>query len=118
MIADGIENCVQYADRFNPEKSQNPFAYFTQIIYFAFLRRIQREKKQSRVKDEMMKENIDSYARMEGDFESYPVDVVKSNDIWYQEKSSEPLEVKEKTKKVEPKKEKGLEKFFEKSGSE
>ena len=45
MIADGIENCLQYIDNFNPEKSQNPFAYFTQIIYYAFLRRIQKEKK-------------------------------------------------------------------------
>ena len=40
MISDGIENCLQYIDNFNPEKSKNPFAYFTQIIYFAFVRRI------------------------------------------------------------------------------
>jgi DNA-directed RNA polymerase specialized sigma subunit len=46
MISDGIENCLQYINNFNPEKSQNPFAYFTQIIWFAFLRRIQKEKKQ------------------------------------------------------------------------
>ena len=45
MISDGIENCLQYIDNFNPEKSNNPFAYFTQIIYYAFLRRIQKEKK-------------------------------------------------------------------------
>ena len=45
MIADGIENCLQYIDNFNPDKSNNPFAYFTQIIWFAFLRRIQKEKK-------------------------------------------------------------------------
>jgi len=45
MISDGIENCLQYIDNFNPEKSKNPFAYFTQIIYYAFLRRIQKEKK-------------------------------------------------------------------------
>jgi len=45
MISDGIENCLQYIDNFNPEKSQNPFAYFTQIIYYAFLRRITKEKK-------------------------------------------------------------------------
>ena len=44
MICDGIENCVQYIENFNPEKSKNPFAYFTQIIYYAFLRRIQKEK--------------------------------------------------------------------------
>ena len=45
MISDGVENCLQYIDNFNPDKSKNPFAYFTQIIYFAFLRRIQKEKK-------------------------------------------------------------------------
>ena len=44
MISDGIENCLQYLDNFNPEKSNNPFAYFTQIIYYAFVRRIQKEK--------------------------------------------------------------------------
>lgn len=46
MISDGIENCVMYFRNFDPEKSKNPFAYFTQIVYYAFLRRIDREKKQ------------------------------------------------------------------------
>ena len=50
MVSDGIENCLQYIHNFNPEKSQNPFAYFTQIIWFAFLRRIQKEKKQTYIK--------------------------------------------------------------------
>lgn len=50
MISDGIENCISYFDNFDPEKSDNPFAYFTQIIYFAFLRRIQKEKKQTYIK--------------------------------------------------------------------
>lgn len=50
MISDGIENCLMYFDNFNPDKSKNPFAYFTQIIYYAFLRRIQKEKKQLYVK--------------------------------------------------------------------
>lgn len=46
MIGDGIENCILYFDNFDPKKSKNPFAYFTQIIYYAFLRRIHKEKKQ------------------------------------------------------------------------
>jgi hypothetical protein len=50
MIGDGIENCLMYFDNFNPDKSKNPFAYFTQIIYFAFLRRIGKEKKQTYIK--------------------------------------------------------------------
>lgn len=45
MISDGVENCLQYIDNFDPDKSNNPFGYFTQIIWFAFLRRIQKEKK-------------------------------------------------------------------------
>ena len=54
MISDGIENCVQYIHNFNPEKSQIPFAYFTQIIHYAFLRRIQKEKKQLEIKNKIL----------------------------------------------------------------
>jgi DNA-directed RNA polymerase specialized sigma24 family protein len=50
MVSDGIENCLQYIHNFDPEKSSNPFAYFTQIIWYAFLRRIQKEKKQTYIK--------------------------------------------------------------------
>src|SRR6056300_988739 len=56
MISDGIENCLQYLDNFNPDKSSNPFAYFTQIIYYAFLRRITKEKKQTYIKGKMIQE--------------------------------------------------------------
>ena len=60
MICDGIENCVRYIHNFNPEKSKNPFAYFTQIIYYAFLRRIQQEKKQLEIKNKILeKTNFD-----------------------------------------------------------
>ena len=55
MISDGIENSLQYIDNFDPEKSKNPFAYFTQIIYFAFVRRITKEKKQQKIKDRILK---------------------------------------------------------------
>ena len=58
MISDGIENCLQYVYNFDPNKSKNPFAYFTQIIYFAFVRRIQKEKKQQATKYKIL-ENID-----------------------------------------------------------
>ena len=54
MICDGIENCVQYINNFNPEKSSNPFAYFTQIIHYAFLRRIQKEKKQLEIRQKII----------------------------------------------------------------
>ena len=54
MISDGIENCVQYIHNFDPEKSRNTFAYFTQIIHYAFLRRIQKEKKQLDIKNKII----------------------------------------------------------------
>jgi len=71
MISDGIENCLQYLKNFNPAKSNNPFAYFTQIIYYAFIRRIQKEKKQSNIKYRMIEQaGIDEFAVMPGDTNS------------------------------------------------
>ena len=57
MISDGIENCVQYIHNFDPAKSKNPFAYFTQIIHYAFLRRIQREKRQLEIKNKIIEKS-------------------------------------------------------------
>ena len=54
MISDGLENCINYLNNFNPEKSDNPFAYFTQIIWFAFLRRIDKEKKHLYIKQKTL----------------------------------------------------------------
>ena len=58
MIGDGIENCLQYVNNFDPEKSKNPFSYFTQIIYYAFIRRIQKEKKQTHTKHKIIEKNM------------------------------------------------------------
>jgi hypothetical protein len=55
MIGDGVENCLMYCSNFDPSKSNNPFSYFTQIIYYAFLRRIQKEKKQNLIKYKYLK---------------------------------------------------------------
>lgn len=56
MVLDGIENCIHCLNSFDPAKSSNPFAYFTQVIYFAFLRRIAKEKKQSYIKSKLIKD--------------------------------------------------------------
>ena len=79
MVSDGIENCVMYASNFNPEKSTNPFAYFTQIIYFAFLRRIEKEKKQLYIKYKTMEEysSLEDNADM-GDMDSMETKAVTS----------------------------------------
>jgi len=57
FIGDGIENCVAAVDSFNPDKSKNPFAYFTQIAWYAFLRRIAKEKKQTYIKHKNFENN-------------------------------------------------------------
>jgi hypothetical protein len=68
MICDGIENCVQYIHNFNPEKSSNPFAYFTQIIHYAFLRRIQKEKKQMEIRAKIIERSgYDEVFTVDGD---------------------------------------------------
>jgi len=96
MIGDGIENCIRYAKNFNPEKSRNPFAYFTQIIYYAFIRRIQKEKKQSLVKQKMIAnagvENImDQHEGDDSQYRSQLLDFLQRN-----QKIEEPEKKKEK----------------------
>ena len=107
MISDGIENCLQYVKNFNPEKSKNPFAYFTQIIYYAFLRRIAKEKKQSHVRNKMIERDAyDSFITMEGDDTYYSVEGIDT-------KLFLPEDDVYKPKKKESAKKKGLEVFME-----
>ena len=68
MVCDGIENCIQYIDNFDPSKSKNPFAYFTQIVYYAFLRRIAKEKRQLDIKEKILeKSGYDEVFSVDGD---------------------------------------------------
>jgi len=71
MICDGIENCVQYIKNFDPAKSSNPFAYFTQIIHYAFLRRIQKEKRQMDIRTKIVERSgFDEVFSSDGDIYS------------------------------------------------
>ena len=80
MICDGIENCVQYIENFNPEKSSNPFAYFTQIIYYAFLRRIQKEKRQLEIKNKILtKSGYDQVFHTDSNDASSDYNTIKEN---------------------------------------
>ena len=107
MISDGIENCLQYVHNFNPEKSDNPFAYFTQIIYYAFLRRIQKEKKQAHVKNKYIENmNIMPEEISGEDFDNPYIEYLQKNFL------PEEDVYKPKKKKDKPK---GLELFYENS---
>ena len=110
MISDGIENCLMYFSNFDPTKSKNPFAYFTQIIYFAFLRRISKEKKQTYVKYKATEQMgiLDEFEMMEledGTTRQFELYDNISEFIGNYEES--------KNKKKEANKPKGIEKFLE-----
>jgi hypothetical protein len=109
MICDGIENCIMYFRNFDPTKSTNPFAYFTQIIYFAFLRRIQKEKKQLYVKYKATEQfGILDEAELFEDSDGNVKQFVLYDNI------SEFIQTFEEKKKAKKKtKAKGLEKFIE-----
>jgi len=111
MISDGIENCLHYIHNFNPDKSSNPFAYFTQIIYYAFIRRIQKEKKQLYIKYKSMQNyeispeyveymNYDEDFKTVTDFKNSDFRVVVDEFVHnFEETKKKKAEVK---KKVEP----------------
>tara|TARA_A100000172_G_C2987495_1_gene91568 strand:- start:95 stop:556 length:462 start_codon:yes stop_codon:yes gene_type:complete len=80
MICDGIENCVQYINNFDPAKSSNPFAYFTQIIYYAFLRRISKEKRQLEIKNKIItKSGYDQLFHTDGNDNHSDMNSIKEN---------------------------------------
>ena len=114
MISDGIENCLMYFENFDPDKTKNPFAYFTQVIYFAFLRRIQKEKKQLYVKYKA----TEMYGILD-EFEMLESEDGTTKQFELYENIAEFIETYEdarKTKKAgkdAAKKPKGLEKFIE-----
>jgi|TARA_B100001996_G_scaffold18285_1_gene15040 hypothetical protein len=80
MICDGIENCVQYIKNFDPEKSRNPFAYFTQIIHYAFLRRIQKEKRQLDIRSKIIERSgFDEVMTADGHYNASDYNTIKEN---------------------------------------
>lgn len=116
MIADGLENCINYFHNFDPDKSTNPFSYFTQIIYFAFLRRIQKEKKYMYVKHKVTQQKMINHELMNlqeldelGEFDIEITDYT-SND--YMDTFIEQFEASALKKKTERQAKKGLEKLI------
>ena len=67
MVMDAVENCLKAISNYNLEAATrtgkpNAFAYFTQITWFAFLRRITKEKKQQEIKiNYLTRSGIDSF---------------------------------------------------------
>lgn len=98
MVLDGIENCIQYINNFDPDKSNNPFSYFTQIIWYAFLRRIAKEKKQTFIKGKLIQEiPFDAFELQEhdegGQFTNSYLDFMQNNSTF-----EDPIERKKEKK--------------------
>jgi hypothetical protein len=103
MISDGIENCLTAAGKFDPTKSSNPFAYYTQIVFFAFIRRIQKEKKHQATKYKIIENlDLDSIIQQNDDSESgrQLIEFLKKQlDTIDPEKRETPSETKSRKKK-------------------
>jgi DNA-directed RNA polymerase specialized sigma24 family protein len=110
MICDAIENCIQYIKNFNIEKSNNAFAYITQICYYAFLRRIQKEKKQVFIKQQIISDiTQETFETIDGD----TTGMHNTNVEWMQENMNRVQYEPRKSKRKKPLKTKGLDKFTE-----
>jgi len=105
MISDGIENCLQYLNNFDPSKSNNPFAYFTQIIYYAFVRRIRKEKKQVIIKHKILTDsNFDDMTLQPGDdreFKNQFTEFLKKNTVVEEPVSKKPKKRKQRKGKLD-----------------
>ena len=125
MIGDGIENCLMYCHNFNPEKSKNPFSYFTQIIYYAFLRRIEKEKKQEFIKFKLLESSNDGIVRSwfkENYFETSkfnsPKEKKQAMYDYFQLNENDIEKFSSKKKKTKKTTKKNLDKFLEDDKSE
>jgi hypothetical protein len=119
MVSDGIENCIMYFKDFDPNKTQNPFAYFTQIIYYAFLRRISKEEKNRYIIYKNFQESIVNQGKdailMDSDNNSIVPTQMYDNINEFMAKFEKKEEVK-KQKRKEMKQ--GLTKFYEEEKDE
>jgi len=118
MVMDAVENCLKAITNYNIEAATrtgnpNAFAYFTQICYYAFLRRIAKEKKQQDIKFKWIeKASVDEFiaAGYEGDISGhYFVDQLRSR---IDKVKDTDKQLKEFAKAEKTKKAKGIELFM------
>lgn len=114
MKSDAIENCFQYFDNFDPVKYDNPFAYFTQITNYAFLRRITREEKNRYIIYKKFQESVldtpDASLMVDID-DNHLISSAMYDNLNEFIKNFETREVKKKEKRKQQKE--GLEKFVD-----
>jgi hypothetical protein len=114
MILDGVENCLKVIDNFDENKTQNPFSYFTQIVYYAFLRRITKEKKQVYIRSKLLTSNMLDISVLQehdeqGDFTNHYIEYMKSFNNFDGSSFEKPIKEKVQREIANP-----LEDFYEK----
>ena len=114
MISDGIEVSIANIGNFNPDKYDNPFAYFTQIIYHAFVQRIQKEKKQQYLKYKSLENAIISNDQHEfQDSDDRNISTSHYNEAAIHVISSFENSLQKKKEDAQKKKKEALENFIE-----
>jgi DNA-directed RNA polymerase specialized sigma24 family protein len=114
MVADGLENAIMCINNFDPAKSSNPFAYFTQVVWFAFIRRIQKEKKQTYIRHKVLENAMLTDTVFEhGENSDFGSSSMKELTNDYINDFVEKYEARMETKKKAVKKRKGLEVFYD-----
>jgi hypothetical protein len=119
MVMDGVENCLKAIYNYNIDTATrtgkpNAFSYFTQIAYFAFIRRIVKEKKQTDIKFKFMEQaNIEDFVSsidVNSPIDQSFLDTLREKISKIKESDSA---LKDFKKEEKEKKKKGLELFFE-----
>lgn len=114
MVGDAIENCLLYIHNFNPDKSNNPFSYFTTIMYYAFLRRISKEAKQQYIKQKSMIDHITMNTLVDMSSEDGAhFNSMNSQLDFNMDKYEDFVNKFETTNKIKKKPKKGVEKFID-----
>jgi len=119
MIGDALENAIQYLENFNPRKTKNPFAYFTQIMWYSFYRSITKEAKQTYIKKKSLQSAMDFFATQGGDDGEYANTYIKflresDDDIIedFERRKNNKKKVNVNSKKKRKKENPGIERFM------
>ena len=118
MVMDAVENCLKAIENYDIDAATrsgrpNAFSYFTQIAWYAFLRRIAKEKKQFDIKVKFMAEAdfsdlVDTHEHADSTGDGYfveelrdRIEVIKHNDTLVKEYAKEERKRKKREKKVD-----------------
>jgi len=120
MVMDAVENCIKAIMNYDIKKATrtglpNAFAYFTQISYYAFLRRIAKEKKQQDIKERYIDfAGADAFADFEGNCDSeFIVDHIRQKSQRIRDRDNLVKEFGKKQKRKERAKKKVIDSFEE-----